>query len=275
MNWHISILYTAIPIFMALFMRYNLNNYTLNRMNIFPLKEGLFTVTKTKDFERIALEEVETADKGLLKMAVCPFLIQLPNDLILLDAGLGFSEIGKTVIVKLIEEAGFKANEVTKVLLSHLHKDHVDGLGYMENDNFVQNFPDAEIYIQQNELQYALNEIGSHSFNQEILEVIAELPNLVLLTENSGAISEFISYEVTGGHTPFHQAFWIKEDNHITFYGADDLPQRNYLKLHIAYKSDYDGKIAMENRQKWEQQAKDENWTVLFYHDIKKNIVEF
>ena len=244
-------------------------------MTIIPMQEGIFTVTPTKDFTRITREEVKTADKGLLTMAVCPFLIALANDIILVDTGLGFKEEGKPVIIKVLEDAGYKANRITKVFLSHLHKDHAGGLGYMDNGTFIQNFPDAEIYLQENELHYALDHISSHSFNQEILEEIAELPNLILINDTTGTIGEHISYEVTGGHTPFHQVFWFKEDNVTAFYGADNLPQKSYLKFHIAYKSDYDGKKAMEDRQKWEQQAKDENWTVLFYHDISKNVVAF
>ena len=244
-------------------------------MTIIPLKEGIFTVTPTKDFTLITKEEIATADKALLTMAICPFLIVLPNDVVLVDTGLGFKEDAKPIIIKLIEEAGYKAEDVTKILLSHLHKDHVDGLGYMDDGAFVQNFPDAQIYIQENELRYALDQIASHSFNQDILEEIAYLPNLVLMTENTGSIGDYITYEVTGGHTPFHQVFWFKENDITAFYGADNLPQRNYLKFHIAYKSDFDGKKAMEDRQKWEQQAKDENWTVLFYHDINKNVVAF
>jgi len=244
-------------------------------MTIIPLLEGIFTVTPDKIFTHITREQLSYADKALLTMAICPFLIVLPNDILLVDTGLGFKEEGKPIIVKLIEDAGYKANQITKVLLSHLHKDHADGLGYIDNGTFIQNFPDAEIYLQENELHYALDQISSHSFNQEILEEIASLPNLVLMNDATGSISEYITYEVTGGHTPFHQAFWFREDNVTAFYGADNLPQKSYLKFHIAYKSDYDGKKAMEDRQKWEQQAKDEKWTVLFYHDISKNVVAF
>ena len=244
-------------------------------MTIIPLQEGIFTVTPDKIFTPITREELKTVNKGSLTMGICPFLIILPDDIILLDTGLGFKEEGKPVIVKLIEDAGYKANQITKVLLSHLHKDHTDGLGYMNNGTFIQNFPDAEIYLQENELHYALDQIASHSFNQEILEEIANLPNLVLMDKATGSIGKYITYEVTGGHTPFHQVFWIKEDNVTAFYGADNLPQKSYLKFHIAYKSDYEGKKAMEDRQKWEQQAKEEHWTVLFYHDISKNVIEF
>lgn len=244
-------------------------------MKIIPLPEGIYTVTPDKVFTSITKEELGTTDKSLLTMGICPFLIVLPNDIVLADTGLGFTNAGKPIIIGLIEEAGFKANQITKILLSHLHKDHVEGLGYMDDGVFVQNFPDAKIYLQQNELHYALDQVASHSFNQEILEEITRLPNLVLMNDDSGTISDYITYEVTGGHTPFHQVFWFKQDAVTAFYGADNLPQKSYLKFHIAYKSDYDGKKAMEDRQNWEQQAKDKNWTVLFYHDISKNAVEF
>ncbi len=132
-------------------------------------------------------------------------------------------------------------------------------------------FPNAKIYFQQRELDYALGQTESYSFNQDYIKLLPSLPNIVIMNDDKGTIGEYITYEVTGGHSPFHQVFWIKEDNVTAFYGADNLPQKSYLKFHIAYKTDYNGKKAMELRQIWEQQAKEENWTVLFYHDFKNN----
>ncbi len=113
-------------------------------MKIIPLNEGIFAVTKTKTFTTISREEVETADPALLKMAICPFLIELPDDLILLDTGLEILKDGKPAIIQLIEEAGFTAEQVTKVLLSHLHKDHIEGLGQITDNGFISNFPECE-----------------------------------------------------------------------------------------------------------------------------------
>jgi len=240
-------------------------------MKILPLNEGIFTATKTKIFASITREEVETADPSLLKMAICPFLIVLPDDLIILDTGLDILKDGRCVITTLIEEAGYSADQVTKVLLSHLHKDHIEGLGAITGGQFTPNFPNAQIYFQQRELDYALQQTESHSFNQDYVKLLPTLPNIVIMNDNKGTIGDYITYEVTGGHTPFHQVFWIKENGETAFYGADNLPQKSYLKFHIAYKTDYDGKKAMENRLEWEQQAKAENWTVLFYHDFSKN----
>lgn len=242
-------------------------------MQIIPLNEGIFTVTKTKDFTPIQRSEVETADPSLLKMAICPFLIILPDNIVLLDAGFDLAKKGKPETIRLIEEAGYTADQVTKVLLSHLHKDHIEGLGRFTDNGFVQNFPNAQIYFQQRELDYALQQTESHSFNADYIKILQELPNTVVMNDDKGSIGNYITYKVTGGHSPFHQEFWIKEGDITAFYGADNLPQKSYLKFHIAYKTDHDGKKAMECRIKWEQQAKEENWKVLLYHDFKNNAI--
>ncbi|PZR23104.1 MAG: MBL fold metallo-hydrolase [Flavobacterium psychrophilum] len=242
-------------------------------MKIIPLNEGIFTVTKDKIFTEIQRSEVETADPKLLKMGVCPFLIVLPDDeLILLDAGTGYVKDNTIVMLQRIEDAGYRPEQVSKIFLSHLHKDHIEGIGQIKDGAIVPNFPNAEIYYQQRELDYALQQTESHSFDQEYLNLFTQLPNLVVMNEDEGNLGDYITYQVTGGHSPFHQVFWIKEGNETTFYGADNLPQRSYLKFHIAYKSDNDGKKAMELRQLWENQAKEENWTVLFYHEFSRNI---
>lgn len=237
-------------------------------MKIIPLQYGVFRVSKDKVFtpKDTPLNPDET---GYLTMAVCPFLIELPNHLILLDAGLGTETDGKPTIIKLIEDAGYNKNQIDTILLSHLHKDHVDGLGYFKDDEFIQNFPDATIYYQQREMEYALTKTESHSFDLNVLKAITTFTNVVKMDDDNGSINEYITFEVTGGHSPYHQVFWVKENGETAFYGADNLPQRAYLKFHIAYKTDYNGKKAMEDRQLWEQQAKENNWQVLFYHDTK------
>jgi hypothetical protein len=71
------------------------------------------------------------------------------------------------------------------------------------------------------------------------------------------------------------QVFWIKEGNETVFYGADNIPQQSYLKYHLAYKSDFDGKRAMNLRIKWEKEAVENHWKVLLYHDLEKAVLEF
>lgn len=82
-------------------------------------------------------------------------------------------------------------------------------------------------------------------------------------------IGDYIHYKVTGAHSPFHQVFWIKENNETIFFGADDAPQLQQMKHRFVAKYDYDGKKAMELRREWWEEGQKEGWTFLFYHDIK------
>jgi len=240
-------------------------------MKIIALQEGNYIVNSQKEFQLLT---ENTIDSGL-KMAIQPFLVITDHDVILIDFGLGFVNNGVPFIYEMLRKNNIEPQQITKILVSHLHKDHIEGIGYFENNQFVQNFPNATIYIQEREIDFALEQLQNPSYVPEILNVLKELPNVELLNEDSGQITDEIYFEVTAGHTKFQQVFWIKADDEIIFYGADDLPQKRYLKFPVAYKTDFDGKRAMESRKKWEQQAKEENWKVLLYHDMKTPVLDF
>lgn len=242
-------------------------------MKIIPLKEGNFSASRTKDFTLLTDENFDTV-KGI-KMSVQPFLIVTDKDYILLDAGIGWKNTdGKTVISELLEKENIKPEQITKLLLSHLHKDHIDGSIQTTEDGFAPTFPNAEIYIQKRELAFAMENKGNPSFDFDTLEKLISLPNIVWMDEDSGKINEEISFEVAGGHTPFMQVFWIRENNETAFYGADDLPQESYLKYHLAYKSDFDGRKAMELRLEWQKKAAEDQWKILLYHDLDKAVIQ-
>lgn len=242
-------------------------------MKIIPLKEGNFSASKTKDFTLLTEENFSTVSG--IKMSVQPFLIITENDYILLDAGIGWkNEHGNTVISEILERENIRPEQITKLLLSHLHKDHIDGAITFTSNGYEATFPNAQIYIQKRELDFAMEKKGNPSFDFDILEKLIQLPNITWMNDDKGQITDEISYEVVGGHTPFMQVFWIKENEETVFYGADDLPQASYLKYHLAYKSDFDGRKAMELRLLWEKEAKENNWKILLYHDLDKAIIE-
>jgi metal-dependent hydrolase (beta-lactamase superfamily II) len=47
-----------------------------------------------------------------------------------------------------IEAVGINPEKINKILLSHLHKDHIDGLVNRTMEGWVLNFPNSEIYLQ-------------------------------------------------------------------------------------------------------------------------------
>lgn len=241
------------------------------------LKEGFFTVDKAKKFTPLENEEALATALSAKATTVCiqPFLIRKGDTNVLLDTGLGLHQSGKPQLIKLLAENEVEPEQVNIVLLSHLHKDHTNGLGHFEGERFVLNFPNAQIFLQDKELSFALSQDGNPSYNIPALKALAQLANVVRLTDAEGWINDFIRYECVGGHTPYHQVFWFGQKPPFVFYGGDNLPMYGYLKYPVAYKNDYDGKKALSLRKEWETRAEEEHWTVLFYHDKRSAVKQF
>jgi glyoxylase-like metal-dependent hydrolase (beta-lactamase superfamily II) len=164
-------------------------------------------------------------------------------------------------------DAGINPSEVTKVLMSHLHKDHAGGVSKKNSSNkFEMAFPQATYYIQRKELEFAF-EKGLPSYIPEELECLKNASNVVML-EGNGVLDGYIKYEITAGHSPFHQVFFIVDAGEKVFYGADDAPQLQQMKSRFVAKYDYDGKKCMELRQQWWEKGTQEGWSFLFYHDV-------
>lgn len=242
-------------------------------MTIIPLREGTFSVDFSKVFLPFNPETDQLTDRPPKSVAVAiqPFLVVLPDEVVLLDTGLGTTEAGQLTLIRLLREAGYGPEQVTKVILSHLHKDHSNGVGYFdENDRFTMVFPNAVYYIQRREMAFARGQEGNPSYNQPLLAALDAHPQVTWLDADEGILSANITYKVTKGHTPFHQVVWIQDAGQTAFFGADEVPQLGYLKRNLAYKNDFDGKQGMELRKYWAVEAAAQEWQLLFYHDIKR-----
>jgi len=241
---------------------------------IIPLSEGAFTVDQTKKFIPFDKEADNLQDrkKGSLLVEIQPFVVITSNDIILLDSGLGFAgPDGQLQIHKNLAANGINSDDVTKVLMSHLHKDHTGGIA--RPNKKIISFENATYYINKNEWEYAF-EKGLPSYHVNNFALLSKKENLIL-TEGDGMIDDYISYTVTGAHTPYHQVFKISDEGSIIFYGGDVAPQLQQMKNRFKAKYDFDGNASMELRQKWWQQGQEEKWTFLFYHDIKQPTFSF
>jgi glyoxylase-like metal-dependent hydrolase (beta-lactamase superfamily II) len=190
----------------------------------------------------------------------------------LLDTGLGFEENGMLQLHNNLITAGIQPSSVTKILMSHLHKDHSGGISKKNSSNnlYEISFPNATYYLQKKELDFAF-EKGFPSYITDELEILKTASNIILL-DGDGMLDNYIRYEMTGAHCPYHQVFWIEENNSTIFFGGDVAPQLQQMKSRFIAKYDYDGKKCMELRKQWWQQGEKEKWTFLFYHDIKTPI---
>ena len=239
-------------------------------MKIIPLSEGSFTIDKSKLFVPFDQSKDDLLERagGSLLVEVQPFLIVTSEDIILIDTGLGFEKDGTLQIHTNLMNNGINPSEVTKVLMSHLHKDHAGGVGIERAGLGARlSFPNATYYVQRKELEFAFTK-GFPSYITEELECLRHNSQVHLL-DGDGVIDGYIKHQVTGAHSPFHQVFWIVDGGSTAFFGGDDAPQLQQMKSRFVAKYDYDGKKCMELRQEWWKKGVEEKWQFMFYHDIK------
>jgi glyoxylase-like metal-dependent hydrolase (beta-lactamase superfamily II) len=154
--------------------------------------------------------------------------------------------------------------------MSHLHKDHAGGVS-KEGNHSELSLPNATYYVQRRELDFAWAK-GIPSFIPDELEALKDTNRVVLLEEDHGYIDDYIEYQLTGAHSPNHQAFWIRDEGEVVFFGGDDAPQLQQMKVRYKTKYDFDPEKAMLLRREWWEQGNQEGWTFLFYHDIKSPV---
>ncbi|WP_374165508.1 MBL fold metallo-hydrolase [Arcticibacter sp. MXS-1] len=235
-------------------------------MKVYPLFEGSYSVDKTKKFIPFDPAIHNPKDRpASLFVYVQPFLIDTGSSLLVLDTGLGYkNEEGKLIIHENIRKAGYEPQDVDMVLMSHLHFDHAAGMICDNNGTMELSFPNAEYVINRNEWETAYSSQSS-SYHTDIFDVVQRSGSIHFI-EGNGQLNEQISYEVTGGHCPYHQVFLITAGEEKCFFGGDILPEPEQLLRKFKAKYDYDGARSMELREEFGQLAARENWLCLFYH---------
>jgi glyoxylase-like metal-dependent hydrolase (beta-lactamase superfamily II) len=190
-------------------------------MQIIPLSEGAFTIDKTKQFIPFnkSTDDLQQRSIGSLLVEVQPFCIVTKNDILVIDTGLGFSNPDGTLqIHQNLLDNGINPMDVTKVLMSHLHKDHAGGISKEDKvlrQKFVS-FPAATYYVNKDEFELAM-EKGKQSYSPDEFSILSDADKVVF-TKGTGIIDDYIKYEVTGGHCPFHQVFTIEEEGEKLFF---------------------------------------------------------
>lgn len=235
-------------------------------MPVFPLSERNFTVDSSKTFIPFDSAKDRLCDrKNSLLVAVRPFLIQTKNDIILLDTGLGLLQENVPMIEKNLNAVGFSSDKITKVLLSHLHFDHANGM--INSRTSKPQFTNAEYFIQKGEWEVAFQRQGL-SYKTEILKAMKNSGQIHFL-EDSGKITDEIEYELNGGHTPFHQSFIISDGEKNYFFGGDILASESQMNRKYIAKHDYEGKKVLEIRNQMLNMAAEETHVVLLYHSVR------
>lgn len=210
----------------------------------------------------------------------CP-LIVTANALVLVDTGVGnrLSEREQAIytpergdgLVGQLRARGFAPEDVTHVVLSHLHFDHVGGVIDKSPDGRVRPiFTNARICLQKSEWDLAMSPPDERiaAAYRHAAECLRPLENLELLAGDT-TITPHIRTAISGGHTSPHQCVIVESGGTGLIHLADIVPTTSHLRL--AWNAAYDTNplMTIAAKKRFFAEARTKNLWVSFSHDDK------
>lgn len=205
-------------------------------------------------------------------------LVEHGKQLLLVDTGLGdkqdarfFSHYdlhGEASLIKSIHQAGYSATDVTDVLLTHLHFDHVGGAVRRDADRLVPTFPAATYWSHSEHWQWATNPNPREkaSFLNENIEPLQASGQLAFLDQKPFGIPH-VELITVDGHTEKMTLPIIRVGTQTVAYVADLIPSATHIALPWVMGYDVRPLLTMQEKAQLLQRAADENWVLVFEHD--------
>jgi len=253
-------------------------------------KVGSFTVTTVHDgfvarplegFVRNApLAEVQAVLRDAFlpqDRMVIPYTVTFLDtgrDLIVFDAGNGVTPAGATIgrMIANMQAAGIDPTKVTRVVMSHFHGDHVNGLLNAEG---LAAFPNAEVIVPEAEIAWwgdATNETRSPEGQRanfansarRLAPYAARMRRVGPDTEVVPGVRSVAAY----GHTPGHTCYHIADGAEQMMFVADTTNRPELLarrpEFHIIF--DFDAVAAEATRRRIYDRVATDRIRITGYH---------
>jgi glyoxylase-like metal-dependent hydrolase (beta-lactamase superfamily II) len=231
---------------------------------------------------KIIWEKKYPCDENNLCKAACrSVIIDDGERVILIDTGIGEEPETKTPdlyftdftenIEQNIKKAGYTNEDITDVVLTHLHFDHCGGTTKFDKDLncFKLAFPNATHYISELQWENAWNPNyrEKSSFVKDNYEILKDSEKLKLI-KDTAFIGDNVELRLFGGHTPGLMLPVIKTDKQTFFFAGDLIPAKASIPL--AWVSAYDlfPLTSIEEKKSILNEAASNNWIIIFQHDF-------
>lgn len=169
---------------------------------------------------------------------------------------------------KSLKQHGLKFEDITDVILTHLHFDHCGGGTTEKNGQLVPTFPNAKYYVQKANLENAQkpNIREKASYFSSNFEPLVKSGCLQLL-DGACEVLPHISVLVSNGHTRGHQMVKISDGKTTVLYCGDVVPTSSHVRLAWVMGYDLDPLKLISEKESVLGPAADEKWYLYFEHD--------
>lgn len=196
-----------------------------------------------------------------LDASVNAYLINAGSRLVMVDAGSG-ELYGPTLnkLVASLKAVGYEPEQITDILLTHIHTDHSGGL--MDTNRMV--FPNAVVHADKREVDYWLNPANrdkSIGNKEQLVRLFREAAAKVKPYVDAGKVKTFdgdtqlfpgIKSIATPGHTPGHSFYAVESRGEKMVFWGDimHVAEVQFPNPNVTISFDSDPKAAALQRKK-------------------------
>ncbi|MCX6286917.1 MAG: MBL fold metallo-hydrolase [Bacteroidetes bacterium] len=220
-------------------------------------------------------------ENNLCNWAMRCLLVEDGERKILIDCGIGdkqsekfFSNYylnGDDSLDKSLAATGFTTDDITDVILTHLHFDHAGGAVRWNSDktDYTLTFKNATYWTSRRQWEWATNPNNREkaSFLKENILPIKEKGKLNLVEENT-EIYPGIKLRMFFGHTEGQVIPHISYGGKTVVYMADLLPSAAHIPLPYVMSYDTRPLVTLEEKEAFMKEAAQNGYILFLEHDI-------
>lgn len=254
-------------------------------MQLFPIETGNLKLDGGAMFgvvPKVLWNKVYPADENnLCNWAMRCLLIVDGDRKILIDNGIGEKQEenwlkhyylnGDESLESSLENTGVSFDEITDVILTHMHFDHCGGSVKWNDDktDFELTFPHATYWTSKQQYDWATNPNRREkaSFLRENISPIEESGRLNLI-EKEGEYIPNIEFKLYNGHTEGQLIPHINVNGKTVVFMADLMPSSAHIPMPWIMAYDTRPLITLQDKERFYSEAIQNDYILFFQHDI-------